>query len=515
MCEGVRPKTPASDRTGAGVVTKDDTMLDPGYPLQDLCALWAHRVTPEYVRAQIMINRVLVVDGDTEARRDLQLLLAQEGCETAAVQAGRAVWRELKSQHYDGVFCTVGAVGDILARLARDEEAPLVIVTASREERQQGLAAVAEGGAFDFLSLPAEPMDVALTLRRAVRFEEMRRRQPARGRKRTSRTSSTGKGAARTSMAGMVGMSASMQEVFDTIEKVAQHKAGVLIVGESGTGKELVARAVHDLSPRKSRRFVAINCGAIPANLLESELFGHRRGAFTDAVRDKPGLFEAADGGTLFLDEIGEMPLNLQVKLLRVLQEEEIRRIGDNVPSKVDVRIIAATLRNLGEDVANGRFREDLYYRLNVLPIMLPPLRQRRDDIRPLVEHFLAVYRDKHGGGGAQVEGVSKEAMALLESYEWPGNIRELENTIERAMVLADSNFIEARLLDDKLKQRRKPSGVELPVDNLSIKKNTRRIEEELIRRALVATEGNRTNASKLLEISHRALLYKIKEYGI
>src|SRR5690606_32385543 len=205
---------------------------------------------------------------------------------------------------------------------------------------------------------------------------------------------------------------------------------------------------------------------------------------------------------------------NLQVKLLRALQEEEIRRLGDNHPTKVDVRVIAATLRNLGEDVVQGRFREDLYYRLNVLPVMLPPLRQRRDDIRPLVEHFIAVYREKHGKS-SRVEGVSREAMALLESYEWPGNIRELENAIERAMVLADGPIVETRLLDDKLKQRRKPAGVELLADDLSIKKNTRRIEEELIRRALAATRGNRTNASKLLEISPRAVLYKIKEYGI
>jgi two-component system response regulator AtoC len=322
----------------------------------------------------------------------------------------------------------------------------------------------------------------------------------------------------------MVGVSAAMQDLFDTIQKVARHKAAVLITGESGTGKELVARAIHDLSLRKSQAFVAINCGAIPANLLESELFGYRRGAFTDAVRDKAGLFEVADGGTLFLDEVGELPLNLQVKLLRALQEEEIRRIGDNRTTKVDVRIIAATLRNLTDDVANGRFREDLFYRLNVLPIVLPALRERREDIRPLAEHFVAVYRQRHRGGGSQAESISEEAMGMLETYDWPGNIRELENTIERAMVLADGPRIEAHLLDGKLSQRPQVAARAATVErdsaalddkDLSIKKHTRRIEEELIRRALEKSAGNRHNASKLLGISYRALLYKIKEYGI
>ncbi len=466
------------------------------------------------------MRRVLVVEPDTDARRALQHLLTEEGCEVATAADGRAAPVDLDGRAPDAVFCAVREIADLPSS---GKVEPPIVATVPRAELREGLSAMERGAAIDCLVLPAQREDVALALGRAARFQELRRRaepvqaaSPPRPRERKSPKVQ--------SMGGMVGASASMQEVFETIEKVARHKAAVLITGESGTGKELVARAIHDLSPRKSQSFVAINCGAIPANLLESELFGYRRGAFTDAVRDKAGLFEVADGGTLFLDEIGELPLNLQVKLLRALQEEEIRRIGDNRTTKVDVRIIAATLRNLTDDVANGRFREDLFYRLNVLPIVLPALRERREDIRALAEHFVAVYRQRHRGGN-QAEGISEEAMALLESYDWPGNIRELENTIERAMVLADGPRIEVHLLDGKLSQQRPAQVVRAataesetttPDDkDLSLKRHTRRIEEELIRRALEKSAGNRHNASKLLGISYRALLYKIKEYGI
>jgi len=313
----------------------------------------------------------------------------------------------------------------------------------------------------------------------------------------------------------MVGDSPAMKRVFVEVRKVAQYKTNVLITGESGTGKELVARAIHALSPRALGPFVAINCGAIPPSLLESELFGHRRGAFTDAVRDKRGMFEEADGGTLFLDEIGELPLELQVKLLRALQEGEIRPIGDNRPTPIDVRVVAATVRHLEAMVQQGRFREDLYYRLNVVPLALPELRRRKEDIPALVDHFVAVYGRKHGPAGMAVEEVSKDALERLVSYDWPGNIRELENTIERAMVLCESNVITADLLEAKIRPSAQTGALALGDDDLSIKKATRQVERRLIEKALEATGGNRTNAAKLLEISHRALLYKIKEYGL
>jgi two-component system response regulator AtoC len=311
----------------------------------------------------------------------------------------------------------------------------------------------------------------------------------------------------------LIGESAAMQALRETIERIAQHRSTVLITGESGTGKELVARAIHEESARRDRRFVAINCAAIPATLLESELFGHRRGAFTDAVRDRAGLFEEADGGTLFLDEVGELPPALQVKLLRAIQESEIRRVGDTQSIHVDVRLIAATLRNLDAEIAAGRFREDLYYRLAVLPVEVPPLRDRADDVPGLVAAFTERHLQRHGHAAR----FSDDALALLRRQCWPGNVRELENTVERALVLTDSGDIDAAFLRSHM---RAPSTAPQAVPavsatELSIKKATIDLEIDLIRRALETTGGNRTNAARLLEISHRALLYKIKEYGL
>ncbi|MBC7974541.1 MAG: sigma 54-interacting transcriptional regulator, partial [Myxococcales bacterium] len=330
----------------------------------------------------------------------------------------------------------------------------------------------------------------------------------------------------------LIGDGSSMQRLRATIEQVARTRSTVLILGESGTGKELVARAIHETSPRRGRRFVAINCAAIPAALLESELFGHRRGAFTDAVRDKTGLFEDADGGTLFLDEIGELPLALQAKLLRALQEGEIRRVGDNASIHVDVRMIAATLRDLAEDVREGRFREDLYYRIHVLAVPVPPLRERTEDIAQLARFFAQRHAQRHQLGEVELSDI---ALAMLAAQSWPGNVRELENVIERAVVLADRptpvpgapgvpgvrtqptqpTQIDAEYLRSVLRVRPAPAATGNELEALSIKKATRELEHELIRRALAATQGNRTNAAKLLEISHRALLYKMKEYGI
>jgi two-component system response regulator AtoC len=294
----------------------------------------------------------------------------------------------------------------------------------------------------------------------------------------------------------------------------------VLITGETGTGKELVARAIHDASPRRANKFVAVNCAAIPAPLLESELFGHVRGAFTDAVRDKVGLFEEAAHGTLLLDEIGEMPLALQAKLLRVLQEAQVRRVGEATPIAIDVRLIAATLRDLTAEVAAGRFREDLFYRLNVLPLHVPALRDRPEDIAQLARHFAARYGERHGRSAAgRTIALADDVISVLTTQPWPGNVRDLENTIERLVVLAEGPVIDLALLAavTTLRATREPpvgrDGVAEP--ELSIKKATRSLEHELIKRALGVTGGNRTNAAKLLELSHRALLYKMKEYGI
>jgi len=301
-----------------------------------------------------------------------------------------------------------------------------------------------------------------------------------------------------------------MGEIFSLVGKVSEYKTTVLVLGESGTGKELIARAIHYNSGRNNAEFVAVNCGAIPESLLESELFGHVRGAFTDASADKAGLFEQADGGTLFLDEIGEMPLSLQTKILRVLQEGEIRRVGANAPKKVDVRVISATSKDLEKEVREGGFREDLFFRLNVFSIKLPPLRERLEDIPLLVAHFLGKYGEKFGRPGVEC---SPQVLKEFMKYSWPGNVRELENAIERGLILCEGGLLTMDCLPDGMRTMR-PVGY-FPADTLSIKQAGEMLERDFIRRALEKTGGNRTHAAKLLEISHRALLYKLKEYGM
>lgn len=314
----------------------------------------------------------------------------------------------------------------------------------------------------------------------------------------------------------IVTQSKAMNDVLDLVDRLAQFPTTVLITGESGTGKELIARRIHELSMRRSGPFIAINCGAIPITLVESELFGHKKGAFTDATRDKAGLFEEANGGTIFLDEIGELPLLLQVKLLRALQEQKIRRVGDEELRPIDVRVIAATLRDLEQDVKEGKFRDDLYYRLNVVSLHIPPLRERPEDIQVLVSHFIGKQNKRLH---LSIEGISEEALDTLRKHDWPGNVRELENCIEHAMVLSSEKILSSDALPDSVLVGHGASGSRKPAsqssDSLSIKERTKELEIELITRALERTKGNRTHAAKILEISHRALLYKIKEYNL
>jgi two-component system, NtrC family, response regulator AtoC len=285
-----------------------------------------------------------------------------------------------------------------------------------------------------------------------------------------------------------------------------------LILGDSGTGKELIAKGIHFSGERSKMPLIPLNCGGIPENLLESELFGYKKGAFTGADRDKKGLFCEAEGGTLFLDEIGDLPSPLQVKLLRVLQENEVWPVGDSKPMKIDVRVIAATAKNLEEEVRKGRFREDLYYRLNVLTIKMPPLRTRAEDIPLLCKHFITRFNEIFG---KDLEGVASEAMAWLLQYQWPGNVRELENVIERAMVMTDGSEIMAEHLPPELiRSAADPSGDSL-YEGLSLKNAQRVLEKSLIRQALRETGGNRSQAARLLEISHPSLLSKIKTYDL
>ncbi len=354
-------------------------------------------------------------------------------------------------------------------------------------------------GAYDYIQKPFRADEVALTLRKAEEREKLR----ARVRELEHELSAT------RGDEGLVVRSDAMRRVVQAARKVAPHPSSVLLTGESGTGKEVIARLIHRSSPRAEAPFIGVNCGAIPESLLESELFGHVKGSFTGATSDKPGLFEEADDGTILLDEIGELPLALQVKLLRVLQEGEVRRVGATASRRVHVRVIAATNRDLLADIANGRFRSDLYYRINVVSVHLPPLRERAEDIPELALHFVQLYGRRLGVGTTRI---SPAAMRLLEDYRWPGNVRELENVVERALVLASGDVVEPQHLPDAVRHRE----AALPADeDLSVKRRTADLERILIQRALERTRGNRTRAAQLLELSHRALLYKIRDYGL
>lgn len=451
------------------------------------------------------MRRILVVDDEENIRLVLRTLLRKNGYEVETAEDGEQAIAQLDRFDPDVVLTDVRMpkVGglDLLGTLQAKGHRATVIVMSAYGSVDLALEAM-KAGAYDYIQKPFKQDEMLLVLKKAEERESLRREN----RKLRAQVESEH------TFQSILAKSAPMKEVFRTIAKVADFKTTVLVNGESGVGKELVARAIHDRSPRKHKPFVAINCGAIPENLLESELFGHKKGAFTDASFDRRGLFEEASGGTLFLDEIGELPLLLQVKLLRVLQEETIRRLGDSKDIKVDVRVIAATHRDLAADAKAGRFREDLFYRIHVLSLPIPPLRDRKEDIPVLVDHFLARNNERLG---TKLRGLSSEAQRLLLEYGWPGNVRELENTIERAMVLAEGDCIELHDLPERLRQALDPVQVQLASGELSIKKTVAAVEQILIRRALVKTKGNRTRAAELLEISHRALLYKLKDYFI
>lgn len=446
-----------------------------------------------------------MVDDEENLRLVLRTLLKRNGYEVETAGSGEEALGLVDSFGPDVVLTDVrmprmGGL-DLLATLKAKGNDATVIVMSAYGNTDQAIEAL-KAGAYDYVQKPFKPDEIVLALRKAEERERLRRENRAlRDEIRKENK-----------FEEILAKSASMQAIFRTITKIADYKTTVLISGESGVGKELVARAIHQRSSRCGGPFVPVNCGAIPENLLESELFGHKKGAFTDAVSDRRGLFEEASGGTLFLDEIGELPLGLQVKLLRVLEDEKIRRVGDTRDVQVDVRIVTATHRDLTAETKAGRFREDLFYRLNVLAIHVPPLRDRREDIALLVEYFLTRNNVRLG---TSISGLDSECRRLLYEYGWPGNVRELENTIERAMVLSEGDQLVASDLPDRIREARDPVQLQLQSGELSVKKTMRIIEEILIRRALQKTRGNRTRAAEVLEISHRALLYKIKDYLI
>jgi len=450
-------------------------------------------------------KKILIVDDDGSMRHMLSLILKREGYEVQAVGKGSEALNLVASESFDFILSDVvmpGMGGLELLQALKEKKVETTVIMMSAYGNLGTAVEAMKRGAYDYISKPFRPDEVLLALRKAEERENLRK-ENLRLRREVSREYAFG---------NIVGKSPKMMQLFDTIKKISEYKTSVLIIGESGTGKEMVARCLHYNSPRNNGPFEALNCGAIPETLLESELFGHEKGAFTDAKKEKRGSFEMAHQGTLFLDEVGEMSLTAQVKLLRVLQEGEVKRLGSERAFTVDVRIIAATIQDLTRAVAEGKFREDLFYRLNVLPVHLPPLRERKEDIPLLVEHFIHKYNEQHG---LNTEGAAEDVLARLLEYSWPGNVRELENAIERAMILAQGKKIEADCLPSEVLGTRPSWKKDLWGDEYSIKKASRIMEEELIRKALKKTGGNRSHAVKILEISHPALLSKIKEYGV
>ena len=450
-------------------------------------------------------RRVLIIDDEENMLHMLKTILSKEGYEIELARDGREGLIKVVSSKFDMVLCDLRMPEmDGMAFLdgLNEKQIDQTIIMMSAYGTVDSALEAMKRGAYDYISKPFKPDEIILTLKKAEERENLREEN----------TYLKNKIETESGLDAIVSENNTMLCIFETIRKISGYNASVLITGESGTGKELIARAIHQNSNRNNHHFVAINCGAIPENLLETELFGHIKGAFTDACNNKKGLFEEANKGTLLLDEIAELPLALQVKLLRVLQEGEMRKIGDTRQIKLDVRIIAATAKDLVEQVKKGAFREDLFYRLNVIQIDLPPLKERREDIPLLIMTFIKRYNRKHS---RMVKGISPSALQVLVENDWPGNIRELENVVERAVVLTEKNKIEVSGLPVDIGTRDLSAVQQKSSNEYSLKKMSRIMEEQLIKKALDKTRGNRTHAARLLEISHPALLSKMKGFGI
>jgi two-component system response regulator AtoC len=453
-------------------------------------------------------KRILVVDDELNMRHMLQTMLAKAGYMVETALDGAEALEKMGQNEFDCVLCDLRMPkmdGMTFLKKARENYPEQTFIMMSAYGNIDDALEAMKLGAYDYISKPFKRDEVLLTLKKAEERERLKAENLSL-QKKIKRIEQ------RYSFGNIIARSEAMRQVFDLVTKVADHKTTILITGESGTGKDLIARAIHHNGSRASGPMVSINCGGIPESLLESELFGYKRGAFTDAVKDKPGRFDEADGGTLFLDEIGELPLSLQVKLLRVLQEGEMMPLGGVGSKKIDVRVIAATSKDLAKEVEAGRFREDLFYRIHVMTISLPPLRERRGDIPLLVGYFIDMFNKKLG---KDIEGLSSQAMPILMGYQWPGNIRELENVIERAVLLAKGRWIGPEDLPPPITSDQSLPSPLVPEETLSLKKAYRIIEKDLIQKALALTGGNRTQAAKILEISRPKLISKIKAYHL
>jgi two-component system, NtrC family, response regulator AtoC len=464
-------------------------------------------------------KQILVVDDEPNLRRVLSAQLMRDGYDVHTAVDGEQALRILQENHIDLVITDLRMPNmdgmELLRRaLELDEELPVVMITA--HGTVDNAVEALKTGAFDYITKPFDQGEVRIIVKKALRTRDLAATEATR-----PAPSATQEGA----RYGIIGRSAGILELYAVLDRVADTPTTVLITGESGTGKELVARALHENSSRAEKPFIKVNCAAIPKDLMESELFGYERGAFTGAVGSKPGRFELASGGTLFLDEIGSIPVEMQVKLLRALQESEFERVGGIKTIHVDVRLVAATNSDLKKEIASGSFREDLYYRLNVVPIRLPSLQERAEDIPLLVRHFIGKFNARLK---KRVSGIHPDAAALLAAYSWPGNIRELENVIERAVLFCDREELQVPDLPPELRERsaaaRSPLAQEPALatsapaaDGLKeqVKAAMSRLERELINKALDQTGGNVTHAARLLKISRKGLQLKMKELGL
>ncbi len=448
-------------------------------------------------------ERILVVDDEKSMCQFLSIMLRKEGYQITAVDDGKKAIDAIKNQRYDVVLSDIRMSGmdgiEVLKEIKKqDPTIPVVIMTAYASQKT-AIEAVNQG-AFHYLIKHAKNDEIKMVVRNALDMKRVRRENQIL-KKQLKKTSD---------LKTIIGKSEEMESVFKLVDKVADTDSTILIDGESGTGKELIARAIHYRSQRSHGPFVSINCGALPENLLESELFGHVKGSFTGAIRDKEGLFKVAQGGTFFLDEVGETSPTIQVKLLRVLQEREVIPVGGTNPIKVDVRLVAATNADLEKAIKNGGFRPDLYYRLNVIPVQLPPLRKRCDDVPLLVNHFLNKYNESLEV--SRQKGIEKDAMEVLIAYDWPGNVRELENVIERATILEDSSNITVESLPEKLRRRESYSQT-LITDRAQV--TLEELEREYLIKVLNDTNWQKKKASSILGINASTLYRKIQRYGL
>jgi two-component system response regulator PilR (NtrC family) len=452
---------------------------------------------------------ILIVDDERSMREFLGIYLKRSGHRVDAAANADAARKAMAAREFDVVITDLkmpdGSGLEVLSESKHLHPDTQVIVVTAYATAETAIAAM-KAGAYDYLTKPFKVDEVGLVVeraleRRVLQSQNVVLRDEIKGRYKLER---------------LIGKSPPMQRVFEVIRKIAPARTSVLLIGESGTGKELAARAVHELSGRDADAFIAVNCGAIPETLIESEFFGHVKGAFTGANSERPGLFEAAHGGTIFLDEIGELPVPMQVKLLRVLQERKVKKVGGTQEKEVDVRVVAATNRDLEAEVEKGTFRQDLFYRLNVIQLRLPPLRERREDVPILVDHFVRKFAAEHG---RKISGVDPDAMSALVNHSFPGNVRELENLIERAVTLAPADRIPLDTLPplNSLSTAQPHLGPEpaLPEAGMDLEKAVEDFERGIIIKALERTGGNRTEAARLLGVTFRSLRYRLSKLGI